>query len=90
MTTRARMALQLRPQPPERNSEAIHGWPCMLAQTLQRSIVRYSGWGLVVWSVRRGSSERRHVQLDLSINIPIVFSLVTYVIHVRNTMQQSK
>ena len=34
MTAQARMALQQRPQPPVHDSKAIHGWPCMLAQTL--------------------------------------------------------
>ena len=41
---RARMALQQRPRLPDRDSEAIHGWPCMLAQGPQRSIGHIVGW----------------------------------------------
>ena len=40
------MALQQRPQPLERDSEAIHGWPCMSAQTLRRVNGRNDGWEL--------------------------------------------
>ena len=75
MPARAQMALQQRPQPPERDSEAIRGWPCMSAQTLQRPIIRYDGWGGANQRVRRGSGEWRHGGLDLSINIPIFFCL---------------
>ena len=77
MTARAQMALQQRHQSPERDSEAIHEWPCMSAQTLRRSIIWYNGWGPANWSVRRGSGDRRHGRLDFLVNISIVFTIVT-------------
>ena len=49
----------------------------MSAQTLRRPIVQYDGWGPANWSVRCGLGGQRHGRLDLSINILIVFLLVT-------------
>ena len=65
------MALQQRPQPSERDSEAIRGWLCMSAQMLQRPIILYDGWGTANLRVRPDSGRRSHGRLDVSINVPI-------------------
>ena len=69
MTARARMALQQRPQPPVRDSKAIHGW--------------HDGWGPANWSIHCSLGGQRHDRLDLmSITIPIVVRLY-HIIYVR-------
>ena len=75
MTARARMSLQQRPQPTERDSETTHGWLCISARTLRRHMIWSSSWGPANWRACCGSGGRRHGRLDLSINISIVFCL---------------
>ena len=48
-----------------------------VARTLRRPIGRNDGWEPANRSVRRGSGGRRHGRLDLSVNISIVFTIVT-------------
>ena len=65
------------------------GWPCTSAPTLRFPIDQNNSWRQVKWSVRHGLGERRHGRLDVSINIPIVFSCnIIYVSNISTSPRQ--
>ena len=77
---RARITLQQRPRSPDRDSEAIHGWPCMAGQGPQQLIGRIAGWGPSNWIVRYGTGGGFMVVVFFATNIPIVFLVkISYV-----------